>query len=421
MTAGVLACISEACPGPPGKPEVGYRCETCGGLTEVRYQLATGSGWPTRWRQRRLSDSPADASGVWRFRELLPGTASAPVSLGEGSTQLLDLPSAAAFAGVAKFLAKHQGSNPTGSFKDLGMTVAVTMALAEGARGVACASTGNTAASLSAYAARAGMPALVLVPRGAVAPAKVAQALEFGALVAEAGDDFDQTFRLLRRAAADHQLHLMNSINPYRLEGQKTVVLELLEQLDWEPPEYLALPGGNLGNTSAVGKALMELSQLGLLTRVPRLVVVQAQGASPFHELWRTGASELVPEPHPTTSASAIRIGNPANWPRALRALTWTEGLTVAVTDSEIAAAKEALARAGVGCEPASAATLAGVRRLRAEGQLEATARVVALLTGHQLKDPDFHLRRSGAVPVAVEAADALDALLEDWLGGRPR
>jgi threonine synthase len=272
---------------------------------------------------------------------------------------------------------------------------------------------------MAAYAARAGLRSLVLVPEGAVSGAKLAQAVDFGARIVETGENFDQAFQLLRRMAPELGLYLVNSVNPFRLEGQKTVVLQILEQSRWQPPDYIVLPGGNLGNVSAVGKALAELAALGLIARMPRLIVVQAAGASPFHHLWQSQGDRLLAVPEPDTRATAIRIGNPANWPKALRALAQTEGLTEAVTDPQIQAAKAELARGGIGCEPASAATLAGVKKLRAAGAIEAGATVVAILTGHQLKDPDYILEQAGpgGGTLKVESTTAaLRLALQDWL-----
>lgn len=348
--------------------------------------------WPELWRSRLGGPDELDRSGVWRFREMLPflGLEVPVVSLGEGQTPLLEAPEAAAWARLGRLQVKQQGSNPTGSFKDLGMTVCVTVALARGARAVACASTGNTAASMAAYAARAGLQAVLFVARGSVSGAKLAQALDHGALVVECGANFDGALALLRRLAPELGLYLVNSINPFRLEGQKTVVIELLEQRGWRVPDWIAVPGGNLGNVSALAKGLRELLDVGLIRSVPRLAVIQAQGAAPLVTLLERGAAQLVPLETPRTRASAIRIGNPANWTKALRALRWSEGAAVAVSDQEIALAKRALARDGVGCEPASAAALGGVRRLVRSGTIGPDDDVVAILTGHQLKDVEY-------------------------------
>ncbi len=400
-----------------------YSCPRCGQLAELVLEMdpEEARAWPERWRARLPGRDAAGRSGVWRFSELLPSTPAGveAVTLGEGGTPLVELPQLAEELQLESLWVKHLGVNPTGSFKDLGMTVCVTEARALGRGVVACASTGNTSASMAAYAARAGLRALVLVPEGQVTAAKLAQALDFGAMVVQAGQTFDEAFLLLRQLAPRLNLYLANSINPFRLEGQKTAVVELLEQLDWRPPDYLILPGGNLGNVSALGKGISELADAGLVTDVPRLGVVQAEGASPFHRMWSSGAEELVPEDHPETRATAIRIGRPANWPRAMRALLRTRGLTAAVPDSEIETAKRRLAELGVGCEPASAASLAGLRRMRQSGQVPAGTRVVLVLTGHQLKDTAYveeHLAGLPGIRRAEPTLEGVERSLRGWL-----
>jgi threonine synthase len=326
------------------------------------------------------------------------------------------------WAGGVRLSIKHQGNNPTGSFKDLGMTACITQAAIVGSRATACASTGNTSASMAAYAARAGMKAIVFVPFGKISPAKMAQALEFGAVVVEVGSNFDQAFQMLRSLTVEMGLYLVNSLNPFRLEGQKTIVCEILEQRAWRVPDFLVVPGGNLGNVSAIGKGLAELKELGLITQAPRLVVVQAAGANPFYRMLAAGKTEIVPVTEPSTLATAIRIGAPVNWKKALRALRQTDGLCESVTDDEIFEAKAALTQDGVGCEPASAASVAGVKKLVKAGKIEAGAEVVAVLTGHQLKDPESALRRRseeelGRQRIHVDAnLDALRAALENVL-----
>jgi threonine synthase len=426
MSRAYLECVEPSClrPQPPGSQACA--CAFCGGLLELRCEFDSVPPESLRraWRERRTSDRAADRSGVWRFRELLPFLPpGAPiVSLGEGSTPLIEAERAGAWAGGILLTAKLQGANPTGSFKDLGMTACITAARARGVRVVACASTGNTSSSMAAYAARAGMKALLFAPRGQVSPAKLAQALDFGALVIEVGQTFDEAFRLLRAVAEEHELYLVNSINPFRREGQKTVVAELLEQRGWRAPDWIAVPGGNLGNASAIGKGLEELQALGLLDRMPRLAIVQAAGASPFYRMLAEHAPELVPEPAPSTEATAIRIGHPANWKMARRALEATKGICEAVTDAEIFEARTALASDGVGCEPASAAAVAGIRKLRQKEQIETGAEVVAILTGSQLKDTEYILRHCAAEDaarrrIAIEPTlDAVRKALAAWL-----
>src|SRR5262249_11565758 len=338
---------------------------------------------------RRAAKRGSDASGVWRYRELvLPSaTDDAIVSHPEGNTPLLERDSVSRYAGVEHLLMKHEGHNPTGSFKDRGMTVAMTQAKRTGARAVACASTGNTSASLAAYAAHAGIPALVFVPAGQVALGKLTQTMAYGARTLLVRGNFDECLTLARDASRELNVQLLNSINPFRLEGQKSIVLELLDQLDWNAPDWIALPAGNLGNTSAFGKALREAHALGLIDRMPRLAAIQAAGASPFAQSFREHFARRI-HVDPDTVATAIRIGAPASWDRAIRAIRETNGVVTSVADAEILEAKAVIDASGVGCEPASAASVAGVARLRRDGVIGASDRVVAVLTGHLLKDP---------------------------------
>ncbi|HUF31143.1 MAG TPA: threonine synthase, partial [Gemmatimonadaceae bacterium] len=306
------------------------------------------------------------------------------------------------WAGATRLQLKHEGMNPTGSFKDRGMTVAVTHALRCGTHAVACASTGNTSSSLAAYAAIAGLRALVLVPDGSVAEGKLAQTLAYGARTLLVRGTFDDCLRLVREAAERLDVYLANSVNPWRVEGQKTIVLELLDQLDWQSPDWIVLPAGNLGNAAAFGKALREAREAGLISRVPRLALVQAEGAAPFARSAATGFAERVRIAEPRTVASAIRIGDPASYQRAVRAMRETNGVVLTATDAEILEAKAVIDASGTGCEPASAASVAGVRRLVGHGTIAPDAHVVALLTGHLLKDPSAALdaaRSSGTGP----------------------
>lgn len=355
------------------------------------------------WQKRKSSSLIEDQSGVWRFRALLPFVAEgkAVVTLAEGNTPLVEAPHAGKWAGGVQLTVKHQGANPTGSFKDLGMTACVSQAAILGCGVVACASTGNTSASMSAYAVRAGMKSLVFVPAGKVTPAKLAQALEFGATVIELAENFDQAFQLLQSLTRELNLYLVNSLNPFRLEGQKTIIFEILERRGWRVPDCIVVPGGNLGNVSAMGKGLCELRRWGFIDKLPRLVVTQAEGANPFYRMLAAGAAELTPIAEPHTEATAIRIGNPVNWKKALRAIRATDGLCESLSDDEIFEAKAALARDGIGCEPASATTVAGIRKLRSGGKIEAGADVVAILTGNQLKDPESSLRRRSTEDLA--------------------
>jgi threonine synthase len=348
------------------------------------------------WRQRRASNHKLDLSGVWRFREFLPETdEESVVTLFEGNVPLIPGRKTAAYAGVERLWFKHLGWNPTGSFKDLGMTAAVTEARRQGAKTVACASTGNTAASMAAYAARGDLRARVYLPRGGTSMAKLAQALDFGAEIQYVDGNFDDALRTLM-SEQDPGIYFLNSINPFRIEGQKTAIFHLLDQMDWNAPDFIVVPGGNLGNSSAFGKAIQELAAFGLLPKVPRMVIVQARGSNALVRTVRAGGQELEIVADPQTMATAIRIGEPKSWKKALRAIQFTNGLVIDVDDDEIVAAKAELGRDGIGSEPASATTLAGIRNLVASGAIPPESRIVAFLTGHALKDTDAILRSVG-------------------------
>jgi threonine synthase len=319
-------------------------------------------------------------------------SADSVVSYPEGNTPLLHRVALDRWAGMDHLLLKHEGQNPTGSFKDRGMTVGVTQALRVGARAVACASTGNTSASLAAYAAQAGLPALVLVPAGGVALGKLAQTLAYGARTLLVRGDFDQCLRVVDEASKELGVYLLNSINPFRIEGQKTIIFELLQQLSWEAPDWIVFPAGNLGNTAAFGKAVREAHDWGLISRRPRLAAVQAAGAAPFAQSF----AEEFAHRHRVkaeTVATAIKIGDPASYDRAVTAIRETNGIVLAVPDEELLEAKAAVDASGVGCEPASAATLAGIRRMVRQGTIGSSDRVVGILTGHILKDPGLLLQ----------------------------
>ncbi len=381
----------------------------CGSLLEVRQDpKVPGRVLRGRFDRRRLADSTGQGSGVWRFRELILPGGGPLVTHPEGATELYRRDAVARYAGVPDLALKHEGENPTGSFKDRGMTVAVTQAVRAGTTAVACASTGNTSASMAAYAAQAGLPALVFVPAGKVAPGKLAQALAYGARTLLVRGDFDACLRLVREASEALGMTLLNSINPWRLEGQKTIVFELLQQRGWDPPDWIVVPAGNLGNTAAFGQALREARRLGLVRRVPRLAAIQAQGASPFYRSFRVGFRRRF-RVKADTVATAIRIGDPASFDRGVRAIRETRGVVAAVSDREILEAKAVVDAAGLGCEPASAASVAGVRQLRRRGVIRKGESVVAVLTGHLLKDAEtvirFHDRRGGRrnPPVEIE------------------
>lgn len=392
--AATQRCIDPACGARFELNERLYVCPSCAGLLDVALEAYADID-PERlralWTSRLASFDPRDRSGVWRYRELLPFAADAPiVTLAEGNTPLYDAPVSAAYCGLNALTLKHQGCNPTGSFKDTGMTTAVTQALILGARTVVCASTGNTAASLAAYAARAHLQCAILVPRGQISHAKLAQSLDYGAAVLELEGNFDDAMRVIRELAEDESIYLVNSINPFRIEGQKTVAAELLHQRGWRVPDHVVVPGGNLGNSSALGKGFKELKDLGLIDRLPQLSVVQAEGAAPFASLFGSESDALTPIEHPQTLATAIKIGAPVSWKKALRAVLESGGSVLSVSEQEIADAKAIIGRDGVGCEPASATTVAGIKRMVADGAIGPDDDVVAVLTGHILKDTDY-------------------------------
>lgn len=399
--------------------EVRYVCD-CGGLLDVWHDLEALRPRINRGLfDGRLSGAPGPKvvpttnSGVWRYREIiLPTTVDNIVSRPEGNTPLYEHPRVSQYAGLSDLYLKHEGENPTGSFKDRGMTVGVTQAKFMGATAVACASTGNTSASLAAYAARAGIPALIFIPAGKIAAGKLAQALAYGAHTLQIQGDFDDAMNLVQEVCNKLGVYLLNSLNPFRLEGQKSIVFEILQGFQWQPPDWIVLPAGNLGNTAAFGKALFEAQQLGLVDRIPRIAAVQAAGASPFYQSYQRSFAERVTV-KANTVATAINIGNPVSYPRAIRTLEWANGVVTAVSDDEIMDAKAVVDSAGIGCEPASAASVAGVRQLVSAGVIKPDETVVSILTGHVLKDPtatvDYHTgqwpnAQFANAPVKVEA-----------------
>ena len=401
-----------------------FRCSRCGDLLEItnpRWSHAQGSSAPTAsglkttWKQRRDSLSPVDLSGVWRFRELLPTLENLHhvITLREGNTPLYELPQCSRMLGLPHLFAKHQGMNPTGSFKDTGMTVAASFARQAGFRWVACASTGNTSASMAAYAARGGLRSLVLVPEGKISWSKLSQALDYGAVTCQLRTDFDGCLRLLQELVLRAPVYQLNSINPFRLEGQKTLAIELLEQLDWQPPDHIIVPGGNLGNSSAIGKALLEMHDLDLISRLPKLSIIQAEGANALVRTVREAGGKRLITVQAETYATAIRIGNPASWKKAIRVLQATGGACEQVSEVEIARAKAEIGAEGIGCEPASAVTLAGLRKLLKQGFVKPGESVVLVLTGHLLKDPGFTMEfhRGELLPATAESDSSLTEL----------
>ena len=395
----VQRCIGPGCHSTYDLNERIYVCSHCGDLLDIQVEWSETDPETIRqnWRRRLVSSTNADRSGVWRFRELLPFDDNVRIiTLEEGNTPIYDAPKSADYCQLDSLRFKHQGMNPTGSFKDTGMTVAVTQARGLQSTLVVCASTGNTAASLAAYAARAEIPCAILVPADQVSPAKLAQALDYGARVVEVEGNFDACMSLILEIANEELIYLVNSINPFRIEGQKTVAAELSEQLEWHVPDHLVVPGGNLGNSSAFGKGFAELFAQQLIDRKPRISVIQAEGAAPFARFFAENRQmeaepiALANEEEPKTLASAIKIGAPVSWKKAWRAVTGSNGQVITVTEQEIADAKAVIGRDGIGCEPASAATLAGIKKLVASGFIKKHETVVAVLTGHVLKDTDY-------------------------------
>lgn len=361
----------------------------------------------SRWRRR---NEPLEFSGVWRFRQLLPFAPDDQiVTIGEGQTILRPSDPVARYAGMdnGKLFLQYEGLNPSGSFKDNGMTAALTHARMVGAKHAACASTGNTSASLAIYASATGLfKAIVFVGSGKIAYGKLSQALDYGSKTLQLLGDFDDAMHQVQQVAKRQGIYVCNSVNPFRLEGQKAIMYRVLEALRWEVPDWIVVPGGNLGNSSAFGKAFLELRRLGLIDRVPRLAIINAAGANTLYQLvtqhglrWSDGQPdrkvisefyrEMDESKHrASTLATAIEINRPVNLTKALRALEVCDGVVRQVSDQEILDAKAQIGAGGFGCEPASAASVAGLKLLRAEGVIAPSDRVVCILTGHQLKDP---------------------------------
>lgn len=407
-------CINAGCRATYGVGETHFACPACGDLLDVAYDWdrlpvpRSLREFEAKWSDRL---NPLSFSGVWRFRELLPfAPPGMVVTIGEGQTLLQTADKAGQYVGMdpGKLKLQYEGMNPSGSFKDNGMTAAFTHARMVNAKRVACASTGNTSAALAVYCSATdfGFKALIFIGSGKIAYGKLAQALDHGALTIQIVGDFDDAMFRVQQVARRLNIYLMNSVNPFRLEGQKTIMFRVLEAMAWEPPDWIVVPGGNLGNSSAFGKAFIELKHLGLIERVPRLAVINASGAKTLDHLvehdglnWNSGAPDMGSVGRyyehldrdgvkASTIASAIEINRPVNLKKCLRALNFCDGVVRQVSDQEIMDAKARIGSGGLGCEPASAASLAGARKLREEGIIAPSDRVVCILTGHQLKDP---------------------------------
>src|SRR5215211_3515489 len=414
-------CINPACAATYGVDETKVACTKCGNLLDIKYDWSrlpvpkSLNYFEGRWATKGAEAAGrADFSGVWRFRELFPfyRTEDDIVTIGEGRTQLQDATLLARQMGMkpSRLLLQYEGLNPSGSFKDNGMTAAFTHARMVGARKVACASTGNTSASLAMYASLSEMQGVVFIGSGKISFGKLSQALDYGALTLQIQGDFDACLRRVRQIAVDVPqlgIYLMNSVNPFRLEGQKSIMLRILEARDWEPPDWVIVPGGNLGNCAAFGKAYTELRDLGLIKKIPRLAVINASAANTLNVLvsergmkWNGGKYDASiaqkhyaaldeSNYHPHTVASAIEISRPVNLPKALRSLEVMNGVVREVTDDEILEHRAMVARWGFGCEPASAASVAGLSKLLDEQVIDKDETVACILTGHELKDPN--------------------------------
>ncbi len=367
-----------------------YTCE-CGGILEVKIDLDSVD-----------LDFKFDGDNlrVWKYGCLLPVRIK-PVSLREGGTPLYNAEYLNKQLGVKAYI-KHEGLNPSGSFKDRGMTVGVTKAIELGKKAVACASTGNTSASMAMYAAKANLNAYVLLPAGKVALGKVAQALMHGAKVIGIKGNFDKALALVREISEKEGFYLLNSVNPFRLEGQKTIAFEIVDEIG--VPDRVVLPVGNAGNISAIFKGFKELKELGLIDSIPKMTGVQAEGANPIYKAFVEGKKDIEAMT-PETIATAIRIGNPVNAKKALNAVYESKGLVTQVSDEEITNAQKLLAaKEGIGVEPASAASVAGLIKLVGEGRIEGDEIVVCITTGHLLKDPETVIRICGS-PIEVDAS----------------
>jgi threonine synthase len=375
--------------------EVRYTCDTCGGLLDVVHDWEQLTTPITRqlFDDRLGSLDMPYQSGVWRYKELVYPNIDDEmiVSKPEGNTNMYRLPKLADWAGIDTLYLKHEGENPTGSFKDRGMTGGVTQARVLGKDRVACASTGNTSSALASYAALAGIQGIIFLQNQQIALGKLAQGLAYGATCLRIDADFDRNLELVREVSDTMGIYVLNSVNPFRLEGQKTIMFEAIQQLKWQVPDWIVVPGGNLGNSSAFGKGLRELYDLGLIDRLPRLAIIQAEGASPLYQSYKKDWQDFEPM-KAETIATAVKIGNPVSRTKAMRTLRWTDGIVETVTDQQIMDAKALIDAQGIGCEPASACSLAGTKKLVEQGIIAKGDSVVGILTGHVLKDPDATL-----------------------------
>jgi len=440
--AAFQKCINPDCGAEFDCAQAMFKCPRCGELLDIRYYWDKIkvpdklSDFGKRWASR---GNPLDFSGVWRFRELLGFCEDKyKVTIGEGQTILQQNDSVAEYVDIRPgcLYLQYEGLNPSGSFKDNGMAAAFSHAKMVGVNSCACASTGNTSASMALYAHSCGLKSIVFIGSGRIAFGKLSQAMDYGAQTIQIRGDFDDCMRLVQEVCSKLRLYLVNSLNPFRLEGQKTIMYRIIEQMGWEVPDWIIVPGGNLGNSSAFGKAFYELKQLGLIERIPRMAIINATGADTLCELvnnkklvWNNGkVNQAIIDDYyadltarnfsPHTCASAIEISRPVNFKKCLRAINICDGVVRAVTDKEICDAKAIVGKYGLGCEPASAATIAGLKKLRAEGLIADDERVACVLTGHPLKDPnvtvDYHNEKQGEFSnPPVEAPNDLNEIIK--------
>jgi threonine synthase len=369
-----------------------YTCSKCGSILEVICEPD-------------ISKDIFDCrkSTMWKYKEFMPVDPAKIVTLEEGGTPFCKCDKLGEELGIDLYV-KVEGSNPTGSFKDRGMSVGITKAIELGVDTVGCASTGNTSASLAAYAARAGLRCIVLLPSGKVALGKLAQAMFHGAEVLSVKGNFDEALETVTALALQGKLYLLNSVNPFRLEGQKSIGFEIVDDLGWKSPDRIILPVGNAGNISAIWKGVKEFHRAGFMEDLPMMTGIQAEGAAPIVRAIREGKEDIVPFENPETVATAIRIGAPVSALKAIRAINESNGYAETVTDDEILSAQKLLARTeGIGVEPASAASIAGLIKLVNMGEIDKNEQVVCIVTGHLLKDPNTAINAC-VEPVEIDA-----------------
>jgi threonine synthase len=440
--AAYQKCINPDCAAEFDSGQAMFKCPKCGSLLDVWYNWdripvpGKLSEFAKRWANRK---NPLDFSGVWRFRELLNFCPDKyKVTIGEGQTILQQNDAVAEYAGMGAgcLYLQYEGLNPSGSFKDNGMAAAFSHAKMVGAKSCVCASTGNTSASIALYAHSCGLKSTVFIGSGRIAFGKLSQAMDYGAQTIQIQGDFDDCMRQVQDVCEKLGLYLLNSLNPFRLEGQKAIMYRVLEGLEWDVPDWIVVPGGNLGNSSAFGKAFLELKQLGLIKRIPRMAIINATGADTLTDLvnnkklrWNDGKVEqtIIDSYYadltarnfsPHTCASAIEISRPVNLKKCLRAIDICDGVVRAVTDEQICDAKAIVGKFGLGCEPASAASVAGLKQLRSEGVIDSEEKVACVLTGHALKDPDvtvnYHKQKQGQFSnPPIEAPNNLDEIIK--------